>query len=206
LVFVGVVTAAAITLFAIWKGLVPPSNQAAQQKGLALTNGLISLAYCGLCFLLLAPRTRWLPTTLSIGLVGATVVVNAWLGLVVLYPIRSVVGRYLPNDLMPAYGILCGSALLSVGVVLLVWFLRASWQSRKDLAQVAINAGLLCVVLTPAFIGHQYSSRYTAMALPYLILAAHPWREWRWKTAATAAAGCGLGFVSLFGYFFLQQP
>lgn len=204
-VFVAVVLAAAITLFVIWKGLVPPSNQAAQQRGLALTNGFISLAYAGICFLLLAPRTRWLPTTTSIGLVVATVGANAWLGLVVLYPIRSVADRYLSAALMPAYGILCGSALLSVGVVFLVWFLRVSWQGRNDLRQVTINAGLWCVVLTPAFIGHQYSSRYTAMALPYLVLASHPWREWRWKTAATAATGCGLGFVSLFSYLFLQQ-
>ncbi|NDH60700.1 MAG: hypothetical protein EBY18_03400 [Alphaproteobacteria bacterium] len=66
---------------------------------------------------------------------------------------------------------------------------------------MTIHAGLLCVVLSPALIANYYSSRYTAMALPYLVLAAQPWRTWGWNTSAATLAGCAAGLLSLLGYF-----
>jgi hypothetical protein len=200
LIFVGAVMALAIPLFIIWKGLVPPSHHHVQQ-GLSPTHGLISLGYTGICFLLLAPRFKWLPLKVSIGLVMLTVAANASLGAFVLYPVRSVVDRYLPPSAVSAYGSLCGSLFLSCGVVFLVTLLRIIWGGREDLIRVTVNAGLLCVAASPTFVAHQYSSRYTAMSLPYLILAAQPWRDWGLKTVITASVGCGVGFLSLLGYF-----
>ena len=200
LIFVGVVTALAVPLFIIWKGLVPPSHYDVQQ-GISLTHGLVSLGYAGICFLLIAPRSRWLPAKVLIGLVALTVAANASLGAFVFYPVRSVVDQYLPSFAVPAYGNVCGSLFLSSGVLFLVLLLRIIWEGRGDLSQVTVNAGLLSVAASPMFIAHQYSSRYTAMSLPYLILAAQPWREWRLKTVITAVLGCGVGFLSLFGYF-----
>lgn len=199
LIFIGVVMALAIPLFLIWKGLVPPSFHAVQ--GFSLTHGLISLGYTGICFLLLAPRSRWLPVKVLIGLVVLTAAANTLLSAFVLYPVRSAVDRYLPASAVSAYGNLCGSLFLSCGVVFLVVLLRIIWKAREDLMQVTVNAGLLCVAASPMFVAHQYSSRYTAMSLPYLILAAQPWREWRLKTVITAVVGCGVGFLSLLGYF-----
>lgn len=200
LIFAGTVMALAIPLFIIWKGLVPPSHYVVQQ-GLSLTHGLLSLGYTGICFLLLAPRSRWLPVKALIGLVVLTAAANASLDAFVLFPLWSVVDRYLPDSAVSAYGNLCGSLFLSCGVVFLVLLLRIIWEGRKELRLVTVNAGLLCVAVSPIFIAHKYSSRYTAMSLPYLILAAQPWREWRLKTVITAVVGCGVGFISLFGYF-----
>jgi hypothetical protein len=136
-----------------------------------------------------------------IGLVVLTATANESLGPIALYPVRSVVDRYLPDSIVSAYGNLCGSLFLSCGLVFLVLVLRNIWESREDLKQVTVNAGLLSIAASPVFVAHQYSSRYTAMSLPYLILAALPVREWRLKTVITAIVGCGTGFLSLFGYF-----
>jgi hypothetical protein len=51
------------------------------------------------------------------------------------------------------------------------------------------------------FDAHMYSSRYTAMSLPHLILATQPLREWNFKTIVAAAMGRSLGFLALLGYF-----
>jgi hypothetical protein len=75
------------------------------------------------------------------------------------------------------------------------------WLDRKDLSRVTITAGLLCIAIAPMFDTFQYSSRYTAMSLPYLIMAAQAWRRSRLETPITAALGCVLGFLSLLGYF-----
>jgi len=151
-------------------------------------------------------RTRIVLSGAAVIVVAAVAVVviasvNASLGIVVGYPLQSFVDRFLPASAMSAYGILYGSLLLVCGIAFFVWMVRTTWQGRDDLKQVTINIGLLCVVLSPALIGNFYSSRYTAMALPYLILAAQPWRQWGWMTSMTAVVGCGLGFLSLQGYF-----
>jgi hypothetical protein len=200
LIFSGVVLAFTIPLFIIWKGLVPPSHHAVQQ-GLSITNGIISLGYTGICFLLLAPRSRLLPAKLLIGLVVLTTAANALLGGFALYPVRSFADRHLPASVVSAYGNACGSLFLSCGIVFLVVLLWLTWEAREDLARVTLYAGLMCVAVSPVFIAHQYSSRYTGMSLPYLILAAQPWREWRLKTVITSAVGCSVGFLSLLGYF-----
>jgi hypothetical protein len=198
--FLGAVSALALPLFVIWRGLLPPSQHSAQQ-GFSLVHGLISFGYIGICFMLLAPRARWIPVKLILGLMALTIVTNASLGAFALYPVRSMVDRYLPAPLKQMYGSLCGSLFLSCGVVFLAALLRMSWDSRNNLKRLTVNAGLLCVAASPVFISHQYSSRYTAMSLPYLILAAHPWRQCKLEMPLLAVLGCGAGFLSLSGYF-----
>ena len=200
LLFNAIVIAFAIPLFVIWKGLVPPIFHSVQQ-GVSLTNGLISLGYTGICLLLLAPRFKLLPAKYLVGLVALTVAFNALLQAFVLFPLRSGIERHLSPHAVSMYGNLCGSLFLSCGAVFLVVLLRNIWQERANLTRVTINSGLLCVAVSPVFVAHQYSSRYTAMSLPYLILAAQPWREWELTTVITAAIGCGVGFLSLFGYY-----
>jgi hypothetical protein len=203
LVFGAIAVAFVLPLVIAWEGFVPPTDEA--DEGLSPVYGMISLGYAGICFFLLAPRLLWAGQRSSIMAAAVAVVViaslNAALGIVTFYPLQSIVDRLLSGTAVSAYGILCGSLLLICGLAFVVWMLRATWQGRGDLKLVTINIGLLCVVLSPMLIGNFYSSRYTAMALPYLILAAQPWRQWGWMTSTTAVVGCGLGFLSLQGYF-----
>jgi hypothetical protein len=200
LVFGVAAIAVTLPLFVIWNGLLPPSNHGMQQ-GFSLIHCIFSFAYTGICLALLAPRFVRLPIKIVVGLVTLTVVVNALVRGFVLYPVRSLVDRCVPASVVPAFGNFCGSLFLSCGVVSLALLLKLLWDGRRDLKLVAVHGGLLCVAASPIFVAHQYSSRYTAMSLPYLILAAQPLREWTLKTVVSAAVGCGIGFLSLFGYF-----
>ncbi len=199
--FCVIVLGLSLPQFVIWKGLVPPSHQERVQQGLAPLNALLSLGYTGLCFFLLAPMTRWLSAIWAAALAAAAIVANATLHLVAIAPLRTAVERYAPGGVATAYGELCGSLFLAWGLIFLAWLLRTTWKGRGDLRVVLVNVGLLAVALSPVFIGHQYSSRYTAMSLPYMILAAEPWRRWGIATIATAVAGALIGVISLSGYF-----
>jgi hypothetical protein len=204
LVFGCVVIVFALPLFLIWKGLVPPSNQQTVQ-GIAPTHSLISLGYTGICFLLLAPGLAKLPSRVVAGLVVLTVIANALTGAVVLYPVRSILDRFISVSALPAFGNLCGSLFLSCGVVFSALLIKLTWDQRKNLKIVAVHAGLLCVAVSPVFVAHQYSSRYTAMSLPYLLLAAQPLRQWKFSTVVTSAVGCGVGFLTLLEYFLFSR-
>jgi hypothetical protein len=200
--FVVVVVALFSPLIYIWQGLVPPS-QHHMQEGISLVNGLISLGYTAICFQLLIPRGGWMPLKVWVASIALTFAANAWWGPFVLYPVRSLIERHLPSYALIPYGIVCGSLFLSCGVVFLTLMLRIFWDNRENLSLVTIYAGLLCMAIAPALIVHQYSSRYTALSLPYLILAVQPLREWRLKTCFAAAVGGGLGYLSLRDYFLL---
>jgi hypothetical protein len=202
-IFVGASAGLAMPLFMIWQGFVAPSQHLL--PGLSVLHGLLSFGYTATCFILLGARSRWLTTKEVLGLVALTILANAFWRAFTLYPVRSMVDRYVAAPVMPLYGNISGSLFLSCGVLFLAVLLRMIWEGRKDLRRLTVNTGLLCVAAAPLFNTHQYSSRYTAMSLPYLILAAQPWRQWKPETVMTAVLGCGLGFLSLYGYFSFAQ-
>jgi len=91
--------------------------------------------------------------------------------------------------------------LMWAGAVFLVWVAGQAWRARHDPKAVLIHTGLIAISLAPAFIGTQFSSRYAAMALPYLILAAAPHREPGLATNLKTVLGCAFGLSALLGYY-----
>ncbi len=197
--FVAIVALFTAPLVIAWEGFTPPQEEA--EEGLSLSHGLTSLGYTGLCFFLLAPGRVWLSSRVLVVVATLAAIANAALGVVVKCPFSSLVDDYMPASGMLACAVLFGSFLVFCGVLFAAWISKIIWRERRDLSRVAINAGLLCVALSPALISNFYSSRYTALALPYLALAAQPWRIWNWKMCAAAIIGGGAGWLSLVGYF-----
>jgi hypothetical protein len=197
--FVGIVVAFALPLVLIWGGFTPPKEEA--DEGLSLIHGLTSLGYTGFCFFLLAPRLKWFSWKALVAVAVLVSIINAAFGIVVIAPLTSFVDDFLSDSGLAAYGVAFGSLLVFCAVMFCGWILRIAWQGRHDLKQVTIYAGLLAIALSPALIANYYSSRYTAMALPYLVLAAQPWRTWCRKMNGAAVAGCTAGLLSLLGYF-----
>ncbi|MDI1282995.1 MAG: hypothetical protein PSV46_01240 [Reyranella sp.] len=199
LAFLAIVVVFTAPLVIAWEGFTPPNEEA--DEGLSLCHGLASLGYTGLCFFLLAPRREWFSHKSFVAAAAVVAVVNATFGIVVLSPFSSFLDDFLSDAGMAVYAGLFGSLLAFCAVLFLGWILKIIWEGRRDLKQVTINAGLLCIALSPALIANYYSSRYTALALPYLVLAAQPWRAWGWRTSGAALAGCITGLLSLLGYF-----
>jgi hypothetical protein len=201
LIFVAVVMVLTVPLFIIWHGLTPPSHLFFQKFPLSFGNILVSLSYIGICLLLLEPTLIWPERKILVGLFVVLTALNAAFSLSVVHPFRQVVDRLLPESLLPVYGVVSGAVSLTLGVGTFLFLCRAVWRDRADLRRVSIGMGLLGLAVWPALTGPEYSSRYTAMCLPYLLLMAEPWRRWNLGTVAAAAVGCALGAVSLRTYY-----
>src|SRR5882757_8993048 len=132
LLFVAIVLAIALPLFVVWHGLVPPSHQERVQQGLAPVNAILSFGYTGLCFFLLAPRTRWISAAGLAVLVVAAVVANGLFGMISIAPLRTMVERHLSAGFAAAYGNFCGSMFLACGAAFVVWLIRSTWERRDD--------------------------------------------------------------------------
>ena len=192
-----------VPLFVIWQGLTPPSHHFVEQPP-SLTNGMVSLGYTGLCLLILAPGLAWRARRALLGLFVVLLVANAALAIWTFYPLRSTLGRHLPPAVLWLYGSLWGALTLTSSIATLAFLGRRVWQAleERDHRAVALAAGLLALAVWPAFMGLHYSSRYTAMSLPYLLLAMEPVRQRTAGTIFAAMVGCAAGAVSLAGYYF----
>ncbi len=177
--FCAMVLVLSVPQFVIWKGLVPPSHQERVQQGLAPLNALLSLGYTGLCFFLLAPRTRWTSA--------------AWAAILVVGGDRGQRNTASRRDRAASHGrrALCvhqgGDAVRRV-------LRRAVPRLRSDLSSMAVQGHLgsagttfgpswstwACCVSPCRPSSSVISTRadITAMSLPYMILAAEPWRRW----------------------------
>jgi hypothetical protein len=191
-----------VPLLVAWQGLTPPAHHFMETPPSPM-NGVASLGYVGMCLLFLAPGMAWQHRRALLWTYGVVVVVNAALSILVFYPLRSAAMRVLPGYALWAYGTLWGALMLTFSLMTLAFVCHSIWQARKDLRAIAINLGLLLMAVWPSFMGLYYTSRYTGMALPFLLLAAEPVRQWRPATAVGALVGCAAGAVSLVGYYVL---
>jgi hypothetical protein len=198
--FVVIVCAMFVPLVVIWKGMVPPIEQHVQEHGISLAHGVLSFGYVGICLLLLAPRFRGFSIKMIVGLVVLIAIANLALRIVVRGPMNSTAARYLSPPALTIYDWLGGTVILCFGVISLVAILRLAWENRTDLQRFSVCTGLLIIAASPLFISYQYSTRYTAMALPYMVLTARPLQGWSIDRAATALLGCVLGMLSLWSY------
>jgi hypothetical protein len=193
--------ALALPLFIAWQGLTPPAHRFMQQPP-SFMNGIASLGYVGVCLLFLVPGLVWQHRRRLLWAFGIIVLANAMFSLWELYPLRSTVAGRLPGYALWLYGTLWGAVILTFSLLALAFIGRAIWQARHDHRAATINLGLLLMAIWPAFQGLYYSSRYTGMCLPFLLLSVEPLRPWRLSTAIAALAGCIAGAVSLAGYYF----
>ena len=191
-----------VPLFVAWQGLTPPAHHFMETPPSPM-NGVASLGYVGMCLLLLAPGLAWQHRRPLLWTYGVVVVVNAVLSVLVFYPLRSAAMRLLPGYALWAYGTLWGALMLTLSLMALAFVCHSIWQARRDLRASAVNLGLLLMAVWPSFMGLYYTSRYTGMALPFLLLAAEPVRQWRPATAVGAFVGCVAGAISLVGYYIL---
>jgi hypothetical protein len=201
LVYCGLVGACFIPLAMVWGGLVPPPFQAGSQ-GIAVKHMLLSLGYTGIGLFLLAPefyfRVSW---RLALGGLALAILANIWLQGLEIYPLQSAVLPYLSQSNAELYGATCGGALIAGGLLFAFLLLHALWKERNDPRRLIAYSGLLICAIHPLFVAGQYSSRYAAMSLPFLVLSANEWPAQSKFRLALACAGTAIGAIALVTYY-----
>lgn len=183
------------TVFWIWGGIVPPKT-AWVGKGISLHNGLLSFSYAAVMILILAPDWFRLGWRITLGIVIAVTTVNAVLGLVRFHPAMSLTRWLLPASAVESFSLLVTGLIVSLGLLFLIATVRNIWENRDDRFYVFVCAAAVLVVASAARITHQYSSRYTATAIPLLLLMAARYSEDNlWKAARLIGGSVAGAFI-----------
>jgi len=169
-------------LFWVWGGLVPPAvahvaeTSRAQPGALTIAGlnfnfGLRAFGYTGVIFLLLFPRYfNW-----SVKAIGAVALVS--LTLVLLFPeLRFLPSRYviealLSPELAEYAAVLMGSSFAFLGLFLIWSTLVQLWNRRNEAVFWFFTSAWACIVASNVKVGHQFSSRYVFVAVPFILLS-----------------------------------
>jgi hypothetical protein len=184
-----------------WRGLTPPL--VGKHAGLSLDHLVLSLAYGGLFTLLIAPGYFRFIRAWQMWLVAALIslALNAALGIIVQKPIETVALKLIPLNLMSLYGLVCGGLLLAVSIVYSVSLVVRTIECRGDAWRLVCQFGLILLLIWPIIMKVQYSSRYSLMALPFLLLALKDqYRLSSFSIARTVAGGL-IGAATLWTYY-----
>ena len=183
----------------IWRGLTPPLLS--RHSGIAPEHGLLGFAYGGLFFILVAPgyfrfRSKWI-----VGAVITSIALNTLMRVIVFKPAFTLASRILPPAIESAYGIVCGALLLAAGTLCAAGVLVRMVKLRHEPWQLTIHTVLFFLLAWPVVMKVQFSSRYTLMALPLIILAASNEYCADWITLGRTVTGGLLGAGVLLTYY-----
>jgi hypothetical protein len=189
--------------FYIWGGLVPHS-QAAISTGFSITHGLLSLSYAGIVMFILTPKWFDLGWKLNISILSITFLLNIAFSLVDIKPALSLAQKVFLDDVsLTLYSRGTSSFMLSIGIIFCISTIKNMWGNRNDNIFLFLSFSVLLLALSSAKITHLFSSRYTATAVPFIILASAKYSQNKknyWEILRTFI-GNVLGFLTLSSYF-----
>lgn len=189
-------------IFSVWGGLVPP-QMARVGEGFAIHHGILSYAYAAFTMLIFAPKWFSIGSKSIIGVMLGSLLVNVAFGYVEITPAYSLAQKFLPEPAITVYTRSMSGLMVGLGLTFLISSLKNMWINRKNRNFIFLCASALLICATPAKITHLFSSRYTATAIPLLLLVSNRYTEANYWKAGRMLTGSLIGFLSLWSYFWL---
>jgi hypothetical protein len=203
-------------IFYIWKGFVAPHEAAffngIAQEGISYRPGffVLCLAYYAMVFFFIAPNFFVAPNFLlynkkniaviwSIVLV-CTIAFNYYFKLIIFLPLFSVVDKILPPAIVNATGVLFGSAIIALAIVIVARVIYTYYDNGFSKYYLFYASASILVAFTCIKITGQFSSRYAAQAIPLLVPLANYFYKQNRFTVYSTAAGVLFGLISFLSY------
>lgn len=194
---IGLVPIAALVV--IWGGLVPP-KMAFVGGGVKPLHAVLALCLTGVAAIFLAPRFYWAFRRYVLAAIAVALLANFAFDFVHFTTLTSL-QRLLGHPAITRWiERIVGLGILSAGAGFVSASAAAIWKCRdRRLTGWALAVFALCGAM--AGVTHQFSSRYAAMSLPFLILMLAPWMDvGRWAGVRIVVGGT-LGLAALHSYY-----
>ena len=188
-------------IFALWGGLVPPSQQFVN-SGLCIKHGALSLSYVAVASLFLRPKCLK-PQSFTIGLLA--IVAGMLLALLsrdyAAPPAKSLLLQLFGEDAGLLIGFSIGSTFMVLGVLWGWNVVLSAWGQRREPFRVFLFLALFGLVAAPAKISHEFSSRYVVGLLTVLVFVVQGSGSSRTSYAMRVTLGSLVGALTLSTYY-----
>ena len=189
-------------VFLVWGGLTSP-NQPVISFGLSLWHGILGFAYGSVITLLIAPRwfvfNKKILIALSIGFI-VLFIYFTWFTNQTYYPLSVTVERYFPGFIVRFYKLMISPILACLGLYYIICALKHLYDFRDKLLYAFSILSALLIMLSTIANSYQFSSRYVAQAIPFMLIAMIPFIKISWQKLIFTCIAMAIGIMSLNTY------
>lgn len=186
-----------------WGGLQPPFGDFATPEVFSVPLMVRSAGYASVALWLVCPYWYRLQKTWLALLFGAGVLCNYVWPMVEVAPLREVSRHLVSAAWEPAFERASGAVFVGLAATGFGATLRNVWDRRDDRGWLVAVSAMGLVVLSVGFLTQQFSSRYTGVAAPFMVLAAAPYWRPTGFSRALLVFGALLGALDLASYLYL---
>jgi len=191
-----------VPIFIIWGGLVSP-NQPIVSGGIRIWHGVLSIGYGGIIFFLLAPAwfifNRKILIALTVTFILAFVY-STWFSTDSYHPLIVTIQKFAPAFIVNIYKLIITPILITFAIYFAICALIHLYEKRDNIIYVYSILSAILIMFSNITNSYQFSSRYVAQAIPFIIIAIVPFENVNWKKCILAIIAMIIGFFSLNTY------
>jgi len=191
-----------VPIFIIWGGLVSP-NQPIVSGGFKLWYGVLSFGYGSIIFFLIAPK--WFIFNRKIFLAIAltfilAIIYSTWISKDSYYPFIVTIEKFAPSFFVSMYKFTITPILICLAIYFVICAIIHLYTFRDNIIYVFSILSALLIMFSNIANSYQFSSRYVAQAIPFMIIAIVPFENVDRKKCMLAVIAMIIGFFSLNTY------
>ena len=191
-----------VPIFIIWGGLVSP-NQPIISGGIKLWYGFLSLGYGAIIFFLIAPKWFIFNRKILFAIVTAFIfafVYSTWFSADSYYPFIVTIEKYAPSIFISIYKLIITPILICLAIYFVICSLVHLYERRDNIIYVFSILSAIMIMFSNITNSYQFSSRYVAQAIPFIIVSIVPFENVNWLKCLLAIVAMVIGFFSLNTY------
>lgn len=191
-----------IPIFVIWGGLVSP-NQPIISGGIRFWHGFLSLGYGAIIFFLIAPKWFIFNRKILSALVTTFVlsfIYSTWFSTDSYFPFSVTITKFAPSYFIGFYKLIITPILICLAIYFVICALIHLYERRDNIIYVFSILSALLIMFSNITNSYQFSSRYVAQAIPFIIVSIVPFENVNWLKCLLAIVAMMIGFFSLNTY------
>lgn len=188
-------------LFLVCKGFLPGSHAFIARDFFSIPHAVMSFGYAGILVLILAPKWFHFKWKYLYLLAPVALFIFLTKGIRQI-PLHTLANHFLNDQAFQIYAILASLALIIFSLIFLLSLCCRALQKRGDDVHLYLSTCLMLVIGSAGFTTHQFSSRYTAMAIPLIVLVTGRFIDTGYFGSVRVALGGAIGLLSLLIYYY----
>jgi hypothetical protein len=163
----------------------------------------LSLGYGAIIFFLIAPKWFIFNRKILAALIGTFVlafIYSTWFSTDSYFPLSVTITKFAPSYFVEFFKLIITPTLISLAIYFVICAFIHLYERRDNIIYVFSILSALLIMFSNVTNSYQFSSRYVAQAIPFIIVSIVPFEKVNWLKCLLAIVAMIIGFFSLNTY------